>query len=209
MSLTKEQITKLAAECSVNQDSYREFVANLTSDPKTYNLSGEVLFGLLEALQRLTPASLELDHFKRVMTYGDKLRINPPFVGWPVAPVVMAAAVGNLEGTPLTAGQHARLLLIHGLLGKLTEALELVPLLANAIARDELDVTNLMEELGDDAFYTALVEQAAGLTPGDVVRRNVHKLGNRYKGGRFTRDEALNRDLERERAALETAKEVN
>lgn len=203
MSMTKEQLLQMAAECSLHQDSYREFVLNLTSNPKDYNLSENVISGLIEALARLTPASLELDHFKRVMTYGDKLRINPSLLSWPVAPQVLAARNLNKMGEQLTEQQRSRLLLIHGILGKITEALELAPVLIRALSYDEFDQVNLIEEMGDDAFYTALVEHAAAIVPGEVVRRNVNKLGNRYKGGRFTQEEALNRDLGRERAALE------
>lgn len=202
--LTQEQIEALAERCATEKAAYTGFVLNLTSPPETYNMSQEVVGGLIEALQRLTPASLELDHFKRAMTYGEKLRINPPFFYHGVAAEIRAAGASVKDGYPLTASQRSRLLLIHGLLGKLTEAMEQVPILLSLLSDNkDFDQVNLLEELGDDRFYTALVEHAAGFEPGDVEIRNVMKLGKRYKGGTFTAAEAVNRDLGSERKALE------
>lgn len=201
--LTEEQVEELANECAQNAYAYRDFVLDLTSPPETYNLSQDAIGGLIEALWRLTPASLELDHFKRVMTYGDKLRINRPTHYYGRHPRVRAAEAANAAGEALSVEQQSRLLLIHGVLGKITEALELAPILVDLLTDSgDFDAVNLLEELGDDAFYTALVEHAAGYVHGNVRYRNVKKLGKRYKGGRFTRGEALNRDLAAERQAL-------
>lgn len=201
---TPEQINQLAEHCASSPLAYREFVLALTSSPTTYNLSQEVLGGLTEALHRLTPASLELDHFKRAMTYGDKLRINPPSQYHPLHPLIRGADSNNKGGDPLTEEQAARLLLIHGILGKITEALELAPILVDLISdKADFDQVNLIEELGDDAFYTSLVEHAAGVMSGNVVYRNVKKLHKRYKGGLFDAAAALNRDLDAERQELE------
>jgi hypothetical protein len=199
-----EQDTELLAErCASSPLAYRAFVLELTSPPTTYNLSQEVLGGLTEALHRLTPASLELDHFKRAMTYGDKLRINPPAKYHPLHPQIRGAEANNKGGDPLSEEQVARLLLIHGILGKITEAMELAPILVDLISdKADFDQINLIEELGDDAFYTSLVEHAAGAMPGNVVRRNVKKLRKRYKGDLFSAEAALNRDLDAERKAL-------
>lgn len=201
--LTDDQVEELAAFCQDNDLGYEQFVLALTSRPETYNLSQEVIGGLIEALHRLTPASLELDHFKRAMTYGDKLRINPPAAYHGVNPTVAAAQAAIMGKVLMTDKQRARLLLIHGVLGKITEALELAPILVDLLSdKSDFDVVNLVEELGDDEFYTALTCHAAGRERSYVRYRNVKKLGKRYKGGRFTVGEALNRDLGAEREAL-------
>lgn len=203
MEMTPEERTnELVEACTRNPANYREFVLSLTSKPETYNLSNEVLSGLVEALHRLTPASLELDHFKRAMTYGEKLRINPPASIQPLAVELVEARLHLCRQVALTSHEQRRMLLIHALLGKITEAMELAPLLVQAITDDSFDRLNLIEELGDDAFYTALAEVAASVPPGQVVQRNVMKLASRYKGGTFTREEAVNRDLGAERVAL-------
>lgn len=205
--LTPAQIEALADQCSTSPKAYREFVRNLTSKPETYNLSDSVMSGLVEALGRLTPASLELDHFKRAMTYGEKLRINPPLCTHSLDVLVLTARADRKNGLELTEAQTKRLLLIHALLGKLTEAMELAPILLDLITgKEAFDEVNLLEELGDDAFYTALAEHACDYAKGSVVYQNVKKLGQRYSGGVFTRKEAVNRDLGAERTALEDTK---
>lgn len=204
MEMTPEERTnELVEACTRNPANYREFVLSLTSKPETYNLSDGVLNGLVEALHRLTPASLELDHFKRAMTYGEKLRINPPQHSCELAEVVENAQTRlRAVHVQLSQEESSRLLLIHALLGKITEAMELVPVLIGLITTDWVDRTNLIEELGDDAFYTALAEHAMEIDTSEVVQRNVMKLASRYKGGTFTREEAVNRDLGAERVAL-------
>ena len=200
---TPEQQDQLAEYCAQSPLAYRDFMLTLTSPPETYNLSQEVLGGLTEALHRLTPASLELDHFKRAMTYGDKLRINPPANYHPLHPLIRGAGSRIAAGEELTDENRARLLLIHALLGKITEAMELAPILIDLISdKADVDVVNLIEELGDDRFYTALAEHAANVMEGNVVYRNVRKLCKRYKGGLFDQAAALNRDLDAEREAL-------
>jgi hypothetical protein len=203
--ITKEQIDAMAEACVENPLNYREFVAGLASDPATYNVSREVVHGLVAALHRLTPASLELDHFKRAMTYGEKLRINPP-ANDPNGISNLVATSHSRMAIPmkLTPEQESHLLLIHGVLGKITEALEMAPILVALLQKDSFDAVNLVEELGDDEWYSALVAKALNLPVGEAVRRNVRKLAKRYKGGVFTRGEAVNRNLDVERAALGT-----
>lgn len=188
--LTEEQIEQIATDARTVPAVYQRFVRNLASDPANYNLSPKVISGLVAALYRLNSASLELDHFKRVMTYGDKLRINPS------QPV-------NIYPRGGASLDEEERLLAHGILGKITEALELAPILIELVQKGTFDKANLLEELGDDAWYGALVEQAVGYEAGDIQYTNVKKLGKRYKGGVFTAQEALNRNLDQERKELE------
>ena len=200
VNLTPEQQAEAAAlaaaACVADRDNYHQFVRNLASDPSTYNVSYAAICGLREALGRLIPASLELDHFKRVFTYGEKIRINPP---------VTLSGPKKYQEAPipyLSEMAEKRLLLAHGLLGIMTEAIELAPILTAVLNGDEVDMVNLTEELGDLEWYEALVEQAAGITHKQIIKRNVKKLHKRYKGGVFTAKEALNRNLDEERVAL-------
>lgn len=200
-ALTPEQIESLANTCAESEPVYREFVGSLASPAAGHNHSFHVIYGLHDALQRLRPASLELDHYKRALTYGEKLRINPlsnlnSAIG--DRPIYWADHKEQVHG--LSFEQRADL--IHGILGIITEALELAPVLQQLLAGEEIDKTNLVEEIGDGKFYTALAETAAGYEPGQVVFRNVTKLGQRYKGGVFSVDGALNRNLDAERVAL-------
>lgn len=196
---------EMAAACAIDSDNYAKFVANLTSQPETYNLSSPVISALVAGLDRLAPASLELDHLKRVLTYGEKMRINAPIIDFPAGQDILSARQAQQEGKELSKRQRNRLLLAHALLGKITEAMELAPILTEILLGEDFDPVNLVEELGDDAFYTSLALQAIGGNPEQVVYTNVRKLAKRYKGGAFTREEAVNRDLNVERKSLEEA----
>ena len=93
--------------------------------------------------------------------------------------------------------------LIHGLLGKMTEALELAPVLLQLLTHGSYDPVNLVEELGDDEFYTDLVRQAIDRDRHHVITTNVNKLVDRYDGLTFDPEKALNRNLDSERQVLE------
>ena len=170
--------------------NYSQFVRELTSPPETYNLSAEVLWHLNQHLGNLVALAHPLDHLKRVITYGEKLRMISPL------------QIPN-NGWEALAGQNTSRLLVHGLLGKITEALELVPILTAVLAEQPVDLINLIEELGDDEFYTSLIRTAAETDRTTTLRRNVRKLRKRYKGGVFTAEEALRRQLDEERKELE------
>jgi NTP pyrophosphatase (non-canonical NTP hydrolase) len=93
--------------------------------------------------------------------------------------------------------------MLHGAIGLATEAGELLDALKRAIYYGApLDRTNLVEELGDLEWYMAVLRAALGVTQEEVQRRNIAKLRARYPE-RFTREDALNRDLAKERAILE------
>ncbi len=92
---------------------------------------------------------------------------------------------------------------VHAAVGVVTEAGELQEMVDRCIRRKEpLDRLNLKEELGDILWYVALAADAGGLTLEEVMQRNIEKLEARYKG-KFTSEAALNRDLEKEKDALE------
>ena len=61
----------------------------------------------------------------------------------------------------------------------------------------ELDNTNLKEELGDLMWYIMLGVTAIGMDLESVLRTNISKLRARY-GEKFSKDAAVNRDLEHE-----------
>lgn len=61
------------------------------------------------------------------------------------------------------------------------------------IYKKELDVENLIEELGDIRFYYQQILNMTGLTDADIVASNVKKLKKRYPSGRYTNFDATNR----------------
>lgn len=184
--MTEEEVARLAAE-----PGYSQFVSTLAAKPASFNLSPDLIRLLVDGLRSLNAASLELDHFKRVLTYGDKLRMNP----------LPAYRDGIASQAELLANGD----LIHALLGKITEALELAPVLFNLLTGVPVDKVNLSEELGDDEFYTQLARMVLGVDSVGIRRVNVRKLEERYNGLVFSQEAALNRDLDAEHAALSKA----
>lgn len=92
--------------------------------------------------------------------------------------------------------------ILHGILGLIGEAAELVPLAIAILHGKEIDETNLIEEIGDCQWFSAITMGALGKTLTAAQIANIAKLRKRYPN-KFTLDAAVNRDLFAERAALE------
>lgn len=94
--------------------------------------------------------------------------------------------------------------IIHGIIGIATEAGELVEALDKAVfGGDGFDAINMSEEVGDVFWYQAILAREAGLTFDQIQRNNIAKLRKRFPE-KFTEYDANNRDLEAERAILES-----
>ena len=99
--------------------------------------------------------------------------------------------------------------IIHAIIGKATEAGELLELLqATAIYGETFDVANAGEEIGDSFWYDALLARACGLTFDGIQRTNIAKLRHRFPD-RFTEYDANDRDLFDERRILEEGEKVS
>jgi NTP pyrophosphatase (non-canonical NTP hydrolase) len=93
--------------------------------------------------------------------------------------------------------------LIHGALGACTESAELLDAVKKYLIYDKaVDVVNIKEELGDLAWYMAIICVWGGFDFEDIMEKNIAKLKARYPN-RFTNQDALNRDLDKERQILE------
>lgn len=90
----------------------------------------------------------------------------------------------------------------HGALGCATEAGELVDILKRyRYYQKEVDWLHVVEEAGDMLWYIAVLARAANVPLEQIAERNLAKLMARYPN-KFSNEAALNRDLEKERAAL-------
>ncbi|QYC96772.1 MazG-like pyrophosphatase [Stenotrophomonas phage BUCT626] len=101
--------------------------------------------------------------------------------------------------------RESALKVYHGVIGKITEAVELAEMLRESLLTGEpVDTTNLIEEVGDGMWYDASI--AKGLnTPLEAFQTiNIEKLKKRF-GGKFDAHKAQqeNRDLDAERKILE------
>ena len=154
----------------------------------------EVLISAVAALQAL-------DRVKKCLFYGREL--GPLAEGVKLGPVWQNC---NLLPTWISEkpedDEKARNI-IHAIIGKATEAGELLEALA-AVVNDGMpfDVANAGEEIGDGFWYDALLAKACGLTFEEIQRTNIAKLRHRFPE-RFTEYDANNRDLFGERKILE------
>lgn len=129
-----------------------------------------------------------LDAFKKALFYG-KNSDN-------VSSVEGRANCSNL--TNLVSSD-----IIHSIIGKATEAGELLEALYAAMFdAKEFDLTNFREEIGDGLWYDAIGLEAIGSNFGEVQTINIAKLRARFPN-KFTEFDANNRDLTVERKILE------
>lgn len=98
---------------------------------------------------------------------------------------------------------------IHMVLGMQTEAAEIADAYKKTIAyKKELDLVNVKEELGDILWYIANLCNIHGWDLRDIMQTNIDKLKARYPE-KFTEENALNRNLDKERAILESSRVLN
>lgn len=74
--------------------------------------------------------------------------------------------------------------LLHAAMGISGEAGELLDAIKkHVIYNKDLDLNNVLEELGDLEFYMAAMRQRLGVLRGEILTRNVSKLIKRYPSG--------------------------
>lgn len=97
---------------------------------------------------------------------------------------------------------------LHGVMGVATESSELLQALIcigdhdEIERRDDIDVVNIAEEIGDVLWYLAIICDALDFDLSELMDRNIRKLQGRFPE-KFDEDLAENRDLENERNILE------
>lgn len=93
--------------------------------------------------------------------------------------------------------------ILHAVIGKFTEASELLAAVLKAVETGApIDTVNLAEELGDDEWYDAILTDAAKIDKSVSRARVINKLLVRYPE-KFTTENAVTRNLSAEREALE------
>lgn len=138
----------------------------------------------------------ELDKVKKALFYGKKPEgqgfIGPADLDCGELPLVL---VGD---------QAIGVDLIHGIIGKATEAGELLEAMMEAMESPfaYIDQVNVKEEVADGQWYDAVIAKALGFTFEEIQATNIHKLRKRYPN-KFTEYDAINRDLPVERHILQ------
>jgi hypothetical protein len=93
--------------------------------------------------------------------------------------------------------------LLHGAFGACTETGELQDMIKKFLMYGKpFDRTNVLEECGDVLWYLAIALDACGYKMAECMQRNIEKLRKRFPD-QFTQAQALTRNLDAERAALE------
>ena len=92
--------------------------------------------------------------------------------------------------------------LFHAIIGAVTESVELADALEKSIETNTPDVVNVLEEFGDINWYEAIAIDTLGGDFEELLNRNIAKLKARFPE-KFTSENAIVRDLDKERAILE------
>jgi NTP pyrophosphatase (non-canonical NTP hydrolase) len=92
--------------------------------------------------------------------------------------------------------------LFHAIIGAITEAAELGEALRKALDSESPDVINVLEEFGDINWYEAIAVDTLGGDFQQLLEKNIAKLKARFPD-KFTSENAIVRDLEKERSILE------
>ena len=91
------------------------------------------------------------------------------------------AKPGDEIAASLTADRAHLLHMVVGISGEAGELLDAVK--KHVIYNKDLDMKNVIEELGDLEFYMQGVRNGLGLTRTTILEHNMKKLGARYEGG--------------------------
>jgi|ERR1700733_12062174 len=83
---------------------------------------------------------------------------------------------------------------IHGLIGCATEAGEMMENLGASMLSGQFDRVNLIEEIGDQEWYRAILIDSIDATEDEIRERNYQKLKARF-GDEFSEERAVNRNL--------------
>ena len=173
----------------MNIEEYLEASSRTESIPEEVRLTESRMGTLMDLVSAMRQTESLADQLKRNLFYGKKY-----------AYLDQRKAPNDWLKEPLSE-RDTRLL--HAALGMLTEVAELADtLLQTVLHKKELDVVNVMEELGDIEWYRAIPLRVLGLDEGQIRKANIYKLLARYPE-KFSSEQALNRDLEAERAVLE------
>lgn len=152
-----------------------------------------------EVVAEAITALVKLDEIKKTLFYGRDAGVPQPGEN-----VATLAKLPDWLAVDATEEANRRAInIVHGIIGKATEAGELLEALG-ATAGDGVpfDDVNAVEEVGDGFWYDALLLAAIGSNFGEAQRINIAKLRRRFPNA-FTEFDANNRDLFEERKILE------
>ena len=133
------------------------------------------------------------DCLDSVMEHDDSIYI-PPEKEEPIDNREMVATLVKDPGLILRQLTEGQVDLWHAATGVSGEAGELLDAVKKwCVYQKDLDRENVMEELGDLEFYMEALRQRMGFTREETLQHNIAKLSVRYKGFKYTDQQAHDR----------------
>lgn len=163
---------------------------------KSNQFHGELVS--MDYLKLLLASTIEnlqqLDRVKKALFYGKENKtVSPDDYDQ------TCRNLNDINGLSISKGTDV----VHSIIGKATEAGELLEALFKTIVNDTpFDVTNFREEIGDGFWYDAIGLNAIGSSFQEAQTINIAKLRARFPN-KFTEFDANNRNLAVERKILE------
>jgi NTP pyrophosphatase (non-canonical NTP hydrolase) len=148
-----------------------------------------------EAFNNAIDAANQLDKVKKSLFYGRDNNLDPRDGQKDVCD--LPARIN--ENDPAMAID-----LLHGIIGKFTEAGELLEALKRVFNGFQLDTVNIEEEIGDGFWYDAIILNRTGGSFDEIQARIIEKLRTRFPDA-YSDYNANERDLDKERVVLEGA----
>lgn len=149
-----------------------------------------------------------LDQIKKNAFYGkpySQVELAAEFATIIEALDTMKEGIQNIEDENRKEDLNVNPRMFHAIVGIATEATELVEALDND---EDMDYTNISEEIGDLGWYQAIALDEMNTSLENSYGAVVAKLKKRY-GDKFSSDAAINRDTDAERIVLEQEHDIN
>lgn len=183
-----------------NKDFYYIEEAHLTLSSSFHG--DKVAFAHMEfALNKAIRALKELDSIKKCLFYGKE--IGKEYTHFEIDVFSKTCEKLPIWIADIEKDDKDAINLIHGIIGKATEAGELLEALKLTIIDGEkFDFINVVEEVGDGFWYDAIIAKVCGVSFEEIQRKNIEKLRKRFPN-KFTEYDATNRNLKEERNILE------
>jgi hypothetical protein len=215
-------------ENTLNHADYRDEVLKTESKPAELNFGSAVL---LTALHLAADVADVMDQVKRAIYYGRDIDTEKMLAALKSArdaahALISPIALGTYryangatdlpthflpEDVEHLTPENVDLRLLHAGIGRFTEAGEFLEALIPMLLGGSLDKLNLLEEIGDGAWYDEIGLDALGYSREQCNFVNIKKLNDkktgRYSKGTFDPNAALNRDVDAERALMAAAAE--
>lgn len=162
---------------------------------------------LKKALELVSIAGGILDQVKRSIYYGAKGAYNPDKLNalterlLQVEPFEFTGPemISNSDSVEIP---NVNTRVIHGIVGAITETAELADALIQYLETGEFDVVNLIEEIADVEWYTAVLQDELDFPLEGLFQFLIAKLSARY-GEKFSDESAVLRDIGSERDVME------